>query len=161
MDLDPQLSFAFAFFFSFLFLFFFLHAFQRGQNSLITYCLTLFTRCSGIVHALFMGSTITLFKKNIKNGSHNTIHTFKNYFATIFLISIPIKISCIQTYSKFVLKSHILCYALPWPYILPHILHWIYDLLQFWLSFSPRWTLNRISHSYCFHGFSGHLICIS
>ena len=31
----------------------------------------------------------------IKNGSHSTIHIFKNYFATIF--SIFSKISCIQT----------------------------------------------------------------
>ena len=36
---------------------------------------------------LFMRPTITLFrKKNIKNGSHNTIYTFKNYFATIFSV---------------------------------------------------------------------------
>ena len=39
------------------------------------------------VHILFMGPTITLFrKKNIKNGSHGTIHTFKNYFTIMFLI---------------------------------------------------------------------------
>ena len=25
-------------------------------------------------------------EKNIKNGSHGTIHTFKNYFATIFSV---------------------------------------------------------------------------
>ena len=31
----------------------------------------------------------------IKNGSHNTIHTFKNYFATVF--SVSVKISSIQT----------------------------------------------------------------
>ena len=24
--------------------------------------------------------------KNIKNGSHDTIHTFKNYFITVFLV---------------------------------------------------------------------------
>ena len=38
------------------------------------------------VHALFTGSTATLFKKNIKNRLHSTIHTFKNYFITIFSI---------------------------------------------------------------------------
>ena len=38
------------------------------------------------VAALFMGPTTTLFKKNIKNGSHGTIHTFKNYFATVFSV---------------------------------------------------------------------------
>ena len=43
--------------------------------------------CSSTVHALFKGSTTTLFrKKNIKNGSHITIHTFKNYFATVFSV---------------------------------------------------------------------------
>ena len=31
----------------------------------------------------------------IKNGSHSTIYTFKNYFFTVFLVSA--KISCIQT----------------------------------------------------------------
>ena len=52
--------------------------------------------CSCTIHTLFMGPTTTLFrKKNIKNGSHGTIHTFKNYFATVF--SIFNKISCIQT----------------------------------------------------------------
>ena len=38
------------------------------------------------VAALFMGPTATLFRKNIKNGSHGTIHTFKNYFATVFSV---------------------------------------------------------------------------
>ena len=52
-----------------------------------------------IVHALFIGLTSTLFrKKYIKNGSHGTIHTFKNYFTTVF--SIFSKISYIQTDHK-------------------------------------------------------------
>ena len=38
------------------------------------------------VAALFMGPTATLFRKNIKNGSHGTIHTFKNYFTTVFSV---------------------------------------------------------------------------
>ena len=43
--------------------------------------------CSCTVHALFMGPTATLFKKKkIKNGSHGTIHTFKNYFVTVFSV---------------------------------------------------------------------------
>ena len=43
-----------------------------------------------------MRPTTTLFrKKNIKNGSHGTIYTFKNYFVTVF--SVSAKISCIQT----------------------------------------------------------------
>ena len=37
--------------------------------------------------ALFTGPTTTLFwKNNIKHGSHGTIHTFKNYFATVFSV---------------------------------------------------------------------------
>ena len=40
--------------------------------------------CLCILYTLFMGPTTTLFRKNIKNGSHGTIHTFKNYFATVF-----------------------------------------------------------------------------
>ena len=47
--------------------------------------ISLFTHYFGTVHAQFMGPTSTLLKK-IKNGSHNTIHTFKNYFATVFSI---------------------------------------------------------------------------
>ena len=38
-------------------------------------------------------------KKNTKNGSHGTIHTFKNYFATVF--SVFSKISCIRTDSTY------------------------------------------------------------
>ena len=40
------------------------------------------------VHALFTESTTTLFKIYIyiKNGSHSIIHTFKNYFATVFSV---------------------------------------------------------------------------
>ena len=38
------------------------------------------------VHALFMEPTATLFKENIKNGSHGTIHIFKNYFVTVFSV---------------------------------------------------------------------------
>ena len=42
------------------------------------------TKCT--VHALFMGLTTTLFRKNIKNELHGTIHTFKNYFTIVFAI---------------------------------------------------------------------------
>ena len=38
------------------------------------------------VHILFTGPTTTLFRKKIKNGSYGTIHTFKNYIATMFLV---------------------------------------------------------------------------
>ena len=32
------------------------------------------------------GPTTILLKKYIKNGPHGTIHIFKNYFATVFLV---------------------------------------------------------------------------
>ena len=73
-----------------LFFSFFFHAFCfRGE-------LSLFTHCRSTVHALFTGPTLTLFRKKIKikNGSHDIIHTFKNYFVTIF--SVFNKISYIQ-----------------------------------------------------------------
>ena len=39
------------------------------------------------VHALFITVHSTVYVlKNIKNESHGTIHTFKNYFATIFSV---------------------------------------------------------------------------
>ena len=43
--------------------------------------------CSCTVAVLFMhcSSTVHAFK-NIKNESHGIIHTFKNYFATVFSI---------------------------------------------------------------------------
>ena len=58
--------------------------------------------CLCTVHALFAKPTTTLFRKNIKNGFHGTLHTFKIYFATLFLVfnfhfSTFSKISCIQT----------------------------------------------------------------
>jgi len=38
-------------------------------------------------HALFTGLTSTeKHKSNFKIGSHSTIHTFKNYFVTVFSI---------------------------------------------------------------------------
>jgi len=38
-------------------------------------------------YALFMGPTNTEFSKNnYKTGSHGTIHTFKNYFVTVFSV---------------------------------------------------------------------------
>ena len=37
---------------------------------------SLFTQCSNTIHVV----------KNIKNGSHNTIYTFTNYFATVFSV---------------------------------------------------------------------------
>ena len=48
------------------------------------------------IHAPFTDPQISLFNNFfIKNRSHDTIHTFKNYFATVF--SVSTKISSIQT----------------------------------------------------------------
>ena len=67
--------------FFFFFFFFFFNAYNR-------YCSCTLLHCAGDkVTALLMGPTITLFWKNKnKNRSHWTIHTFKNYFATVFLV---------------------------------------------------------------------------
>ena len=61
------------------FFFFFPSALQLGDRS---YC----AHCAVTVHALFC--TVHAFFSHffIKNGSHGTIHTFKNYFATIFSV---------------------------------------------------------------------------
>ena len=60
------------------------------MGSLFTYCLNTVHHCLHTVHVL----------KNIKNGSHDTIHAFKNYFVTVlsvfsFQISISATISTI------------------------------------------------------------------
>ena len=48
-----------------------------------------FVNCEQCIHALFTVPQITLFNNFfIKNGSHSTIYTFKNYFATVFSVSI-------------------------------------------------------------------------
>ena len=81
--------------FDFFFFFFFLRMCTVGpvQEANIIFCFS-----SGS-HALFMRPTSTLFrKKNFKTGSHDTIHTFKNYFVTVF--SVFSKISGIQTHPK-------------------------------------------------------------
>ena len=65
-------------FFSFFFFFFF------GSAAIID-----FVNCEQYIHALFTVPQITLFSKFfIKNGSHSTIYIFKNYFATVFSVSV-------------------------------------------------------------------------
>ena len=60
------------------FFFFLLPAYVdfSAQKLLLCTVAVLFMYCSNTVHAL----------KNIKNGSHDTFHTFKNYFATVFSV---------------------------------------------------------------------------
>ena len=78
--------------FSFLFFFFFFFAFTRlrEQNLLFIKQILLFTHvlfhyCSHTIH--HCSSTVHTLK-NIKNGSHGTIHTFKNYFLQCFQFSV-------------------------------------------------------------------------
>ena len=48
-----------------------------------------FVNCEQCICVLFTVLQITLFSNFfIKNGSHNTIYTFKNYFATVFSVSV-------------------------------------------------------------------------
>ena len=57
------------------------------------------------IRELFIDPQTPLFSNIfIKNGSHGTIHTFKNYFATIFSVFSFSKISSIQTDPKCVLQ---------------------------------------------------------
>ena len=77
-------------FLSCVFLFFFFFFLVQPQQ------LTLSTVNSASVHCSRIPQ-ITLFSHFfIKNGSHSTIYTFKNYFATVF--SVSVKISSIQTH---------------------------------------------------------------
>ena len=88
--------------FSFFFFFFFTH-FREGETKFTVY------ETNVTVHALFWyclctvhGTHSYFIQKNIKNGSHSTIYTFKNYFVTVFSVfsfqfSISATISSIQT----------------------------------------------------------------
>ena len=53
-----------------------IHALQQHYSRTIA---ILFTHCSWDPQPLYS-------EKNIKNGSHNIIYTFKNYFATVFSV---------------------------------------------------------------------------
>ena len=71
----------------FFFFFFGPHLLTLGNRF---YCCEQCMHCSHTVHVL----------KNIKNESHDTIYTFKNYFATVFSVSnfqFSATISSIQT----------------------------------------------------------------
>ena len=81
---------------SMFFFFFFSHV-----NSNFTWVHCAETKIT--IHALFITVHNTVYiLKNIKNGSHGTIHTFKNYFATVlsvfsFQFSVSATINSIQT----------------------------------------------------------------
>ena len=70
----------------FFFFFFFFMRFLVFETNYTVH--VLFIHCSRDPQPLYS-------EKNIKKWSHGTIHIFKNYFTTVFLVSA--KISCIQT----------------------------------------------------------------
>ena len=85
-----RLSFSFAF--CFFFLFFFLHTFQ-GTSATEEYCSVLFGQVfltllsiSGPVHCSWTHKFHFFINFFIKNEFHSTIHTLKNYFATVFSV---------------------------------------------------------------------------
>ena len=80
--------------------FFFFFSFFFSRVSAFRRQISLFMHCSFIVHGTY---NYFIQKKNIKNGSHGTIHIFKNNFATVF--SVFSKISCIQTNPLFTIRS--------------------------------------------------------
>ena len=72
--------------FSIFFFFFFFVTLKRYCSSLLWTVAVTFDR-EQCICALFMDPQITLFNNFfIKNGSHGTIYTFKNYFATVFSV---------------------------------------------------------------------------
>ena len=85
-----RLRFALRFLF-FFFLFFFFFWFQPHY-------LTESTVNNARMHCSWVPQIPLFSHFFIKNGSHGTIHTFKNYFATVF--SVSAKISSIQTNTK-------------------------------------------------------------
>ena len=61
------------------------------------------------IRALFMDPQTSLFSNFfIKNGSHGTIYTFKNYFTTVFSVFSFSKINSIQTDPLFLLVMEVL-----------------------------------------------------
>ena len=62
---------------AFFILFFLMHAFQLETKCNI-YAL--------FIHCLWDPQLLYFEKKKIKNGSHDIIHTFKNYFVTVFSV---------------------------------------------------------------------------
>ena len=83
--LDPLKLLRFTFTFQ-LFFFFFFVKLKCYCSSLLWTVVVTFDR-EQCIYALFMDPQITLFSNFfIKNGSHGTIYTFKNYFATVFSV---------------------------------------------------------------------------
>ena len=75
-----------------IFLFFFFFFFSSRVSAFLgdkNHCLRIVHHCSCILQCIVYGTYNPFIqKKNIKNGSYSTIHTFTNYFATVFSIFI-------------------------------------------------------------------------
>ena len=81
---------------SFFFLFFLAVMFDFSTRALQTSKMG-GKQCTPMDRALFTRPTNFTFNNFfITNGFHGTIHIFKNYFATVFSVSVFSKISCIQ-----------------------------------------------------------------
>ena len=89
--------FLFLFLFSFFFFFFFCMRNWRQRLLFMYYAWTvakifdfsvLFSASVGLVHCSRDPQTLLFSYFFIKNGSHDTIHRFKNYFATVFSVSV-------------------------------------------------------------------------
>ena len=83
--LDTRFPSTFAFWVFFFFFFFFFHAFWQNAVTVQWIVTANVDFLPQTVHyVLFMDPQISLFSNFfIKNGSHGTIYTFKNYFATV------------------------------------------------------------------------------
>ena len=118
-SLNSTARFSLFFFFFNIFVFFFFFAFTRFKKVRDKiYCLWYKCHCLLTVSVLFMYCSWDLqllyIKKSIKNGSHDTIHTFKNYFAIMFSVfsfqfSVSVTISSIQTYPIYSIWEHMSC----------------------------------------------------
>ena len=121
-------------FYLFFFFFFFLPAFvDFGKQYLLLWTVyTLFTHCAYTVYVL----------KNIKNGSHNTIYTFKYYFATVFSVFcflFSTTISSIQTHPIVYVWIHV-CVLNP---------HLRFAFLFFFFSFFFSRVLEKRGYCSC------------
>ena len=95
----PAFSF-FLFFFFFFFSFFLARVFPPQVATVHALLTTTFDQVfhEQCIRTLFTDSQILLFSNFFnKNGSHGTIHIFKNYFVTVFSVFSFSKISSIQT----------------------------------------------------------------
>ena len=83
------------------------------------------------IHALFTDSQIPLFSNFfIKNKSHGTIYTFKNYFVTVFSVSVfSFSKNKLNPNEPFVLHQYFTSAWNQWSFIIPFRVIWLTYLL--------------------------------